>query len=112
MDGAKINLEHGAKYPYDAPDDWTSEDGPPPAIDWAHAASRGVIADLCDRGGIKHGFNDIDEEIRAEIVESLAAIIRLSQGIEARSATTAGRGPQDESPVSEGNAPENKEFRP
>lgn len=32
----------------------------------------------------------------------------LSQGIEARSATTAGRGPQDESPVSEGNAPENR----
>lgn len=35
-------------------------------------------------------------------------IAGASQGIEARSATTAGRGPKDESPVSEGNAPENK----
>ena len=40
-----------------------------------------------------------------------AATAALAQGIDAQSATTAGRGPQDESPVSEGNAPENKESR-
>lgn len=80
MDIAKHTLERGAKYPYDAPDDWWEGDGsaPPPPTDWAHAAARGVLADLNDRGGIKHGFNNIDEEIRAEIVTSLAAIIRLA----------------------------------
>lgn len=46
--------------------------------DWAHAAARGVVADLQGRRAIKWGFDDIDEEIRAEIVASLAAIIRLA----------------------------------
>lgn len=80
IDIAKHTLERGQKYPYDAPDDWWQGDDTPalPPADWAHAAARGVIADLCDRGGIKHGFNNIDEEIRAEIVSSLASIIRLA----------------------------------
>ncbi len=78
MDIAKHRLEHGAKFPYDADDKWWNGGGenPPPAKDWAHAAARGVLADLNDRGGIKHGFNEIDEDVRAEIVESLAEIIR------------------------------------
>lgn len=75
---AAISLNHGAKFSYDAPDEWEVEN-PPPAKDWAHAAARGVLADLQDRGGIKHGFNNIDHEIRVEIVETLAAIIRLAQ---------------------------------
>ena len=78
MDIAKHTLTRGTNYPYDAPDDWTFDDGPLPASDWAHVAARGVIADLCDRGGIKHGFNNIDEEIRVEIVSSLASIIRAA----------------------------------
>ena len=80
IDIAKITLRRGAKYPYDAPDAWWESDGnnPPQSSDWAHAAARGVLADLQDRGGIKHGFANIDEQIRVEIVESLAAIIRLA----------------------------------
>jgi hypothetical protein len=80
FDVARHTLSHGAKYPYDAPDAWWDSDGkePPPPTDWAHAAARGVLADLNDRRGIKHGFADIDEEIRAEITASLAAIIRAA----------------------------------
>jgi hypothetical protein len=75
---AAITLRYGAKYPYDAPDEWWNGDGssPPPATDWAHSAARGILADLNDRRGIKHGFANLDEGIRAEIVASLAEIIR------------------------------------
>lgn len=74
------NVERGNKYPYDAPDSWWESDGtdPPPPTDWAHSAARGVLYNLKDRGGIKHGFANIDEDIRAEIVASLAAIIRAA----------------------------------
>jgi hypothetical protein len=80
MDAAKHRLEQGAEFPYDADDKWWHGEGanPPPAKDWAHAAARGVLADMNDRGGIKHGFRAIDEDVRAEIVESLAEIIRLA----------------------------------
>jgi len=78
MDQAKHSLERGAEYPYDAPDNWReSDDAPPlPATDWSHAAARGILHDLTDRRGIKHGFCGVDEDVRKEIVESLAAIIR------------------------------------
>lgn len=80
-DLAAIRLAHGAAYPYDASDEWWDGDAsnPPAADDWAHAAARGVLADLNDRRGIKHGFDDVDEGIRAEIVASLAAIIRVAE---------------------------------
>lgn len=70
----EIRISQGVDNPYDANDDGD----PPPAVDKAHIAARGIIADLTDRGGIKHGFNDIDHPIRVEIVDSLAAIIRLA----------------------------------
>lgn len=80
---AQHSLDIGAKYPYDAPDNWRNDDprgvSPPPATDWAHAAARGVVADLTDRGGIKYGFRDVDQEVRAELVASLAAIIRTAK---------------------------------
>lgn len=80
MDIAQHTLDRGAKYPYDASDEWWHGDGDereaPPPTDWAHAAARGVLADLNDRKGIKQGFANIDEEIRVEIVSSLAEIIR------------------------------------
>lgn len=75
-------LEHGRDYPYDAPDTWRRQNldqPPPPAKDWAHAAARGVIADLCDRRDIKRGFEGVDGATRKEIVRTLAAIIRLAQ---------------------------------
>lgn len=79
----QIRLEHGAKFPWDAPDKWWEGDGtnPPPPRDWAHAAARGIIADLSDRRGIKYEFKnvDIDEDIRAELVETMASIIRFAE---------------------------------
>lgn len=84
MSEAKRSLEYGSKFPYDAPDAWwnSSEGKPPPAIDKAHAAARGILWDLRGRCDIKRGFEGIDEETRAEIVASMAEIIRaaMSEG--------------------------------
>lgn len=83
---ARINLDFGAKFPYDAPDKWDDTilslvDLLPPK-DWAHRAARGIISDLMDRRDIKFGFHGVDEETRREIVETMAEIIR--QGHPAR----------------------------
>lgn len=76
---AKRNLARGADYPFDGPSEWYDIEQPRPPLppfDWAHAAARGILADLNDRSGIKHGFIGISEDVRAEIIGSLAAIIR------------------------------------
>ena len=81
VDMAEFRLRHGAKYPFDAPDSWWEAEHtpePPLATDWAHRAARGVLCDLMDRRGIKRGFEELDEDVRVEIAESLAAIIRLA----------------------------------
>ena len=54
---------------------------PPPAIDWAHTAARGVLADLCDRRGVKWELEKIDHDVRAELTQSLACIIRQAHTI-------------------------------
>jgi hypothetical protein len=78
MDIARHTLERGAKYPYDAGTEfWAdSEKTPPPPTDWAHAAARGVLADLCDRRGIKWELDKVDHDVRQELMQSLAEIIR------------------------------------
>lgn len=81
MSDAEFRLRHGEKYPFDAPDGWWEQDddrAPPPATDWAHLAARGVLCDMNDRRGIKRGFEGIDEDVRKEIVESVAEIIRAA----------------------------------
>lgn len=82
IDWAKHALKRGAQYPYDAPDGWWKSDKskPPKPKDWAHAAARGILADLTDRAGIKHGFGQVDEDVRRDIVGALAAIIREATG--------------------------------
>lgn len=77
---AEIRLEHGNEFPFDASDEWWSGDAkePPPARDWPHCAARGIIADLKDRRDIKRGFEEIDEDVRREIVDALADIIRTA----------------------------------
>lgn len=77
---AKRCLEHGAKYPYDAPDAWRDDAGmaPPAAADWAHRAARGILSDLSDRRGVKWALQEVGEDVRAELVGSLAGIIRLA----------------------------------
>ena len=62
-------LEKGAEYPYH---------GKPPT-DWAEAAALGILYDLSDRGGIKHELDGVDDEIRVEIVEAMAKIIRAAR---------------------------------
>jgi hypothetical protein len=80
MSIAQHALDRGAKYPYDASDAWRQQIDPEPipAKDWAHAAARGVLADLFDRRDIKCVLKSIDEDTRAEMVELLAEIIRLA----------------------------------
>lgn len=77
---AKFAIEHGAEFPYDGGlDFWNGAgDDPPLAADWAHAAARGVLADLSDRRGIKHELDQVDHDVRAELAKSLADIIRES----------------------------------
>jgi hypothetical protein len=80
-DSATHTLERGEKFPFDASDTWWKESGgksPPKSATWSQYAARGILADLTDRRGIKQGFDEIDEDVRAEIVESLAEIIDLA----------------------------------
>lgn len=80
-DAAFNKLMFGMRYPYDASDEWLEQDGGEP-IDkshWSTNAARGVIADLRGRGGIKYGFDNVDEDVRLEIVEALAGIIRAAK---------------------------------
>lgn len=74
FDNIAHTLSRGQEYPYDCDCNGKAE----PAPDWAHEAARGVLYDLNDRGGIKHGFRDIDADIRREIIETIASIIRLA----------------------------------
>lgn len=80
-DEAARLLRMGAEFPYDAPDAWWDADTaqpPPPSRDWAHAAARGILASLTDRRGIKHELDGVDEDVRAEMVETFASVIRAS----------------------------------
>jgi hypothetical protein len=81
LDDAKRRLEIGARFPFDATDAWRNSEGiaPPLPVDWAHSAARGVLADLTDRRGVKNLLDALDEELRIELVASLAAIIRAAK---------------------------------
>lgn len=82
FDLAAHRLKLGAEFPYDAPDSWWQDDSddklPPPPVDAAHAAARGIVADMCDRHTIKRGFEGVHEDTRKELVETTAAIIRTA----------------------------------
>jgi hypothetical protein len=70
-------LECAEIYPYDADDN----DIFLPSHDWAEMAARGVVYDLLDRRNIKHGFNNVDEDVRREIIVTLADIIRTAKAL-------------------------------
>jgi len=72
--GLEQNIINGNKFPFDQED---GESTPP--IDWAHSAARGVLNNLEDRRGIRQELENIDEDIRVEIVESIAEIIRIAE---------------------------------
>ncbi len=75
----KFALKHGNEYPFDAPDAWWKNTqphlNPPPPTDWAHTAARAIVGDLLDRRGLRQSLQDIDEEVRKELVESMRLII-------------------------------------
>lgn len=76
----EIRLVHADKWPYDGSAVYFEDDDRKPLPgDWAVRAARGVLADLSDRRGIKHELHEVDADVRAEIVQSLADIIRLAQ---------------------------------
>lgn len=81
---ALFHLDLCQRFPYDAPDSWRESDNdqaPPQADDWAHLAARAVIHDLGDRRDIKQPFQKIDEDVRVEMVQQLAEIIRQSRAV-------------------------------
>jgi hypothetical protein len=70
---------HGGKFPYDGGSEfWQRGRVPKPPTDWAHAAARGVLANLCDRRGVKHELRNVDHDVREEIAQTLAGIIRAA----------------------------------
>lgn len=70
---ARIYYDGGQQHPYDRDDEDNAPHG-----DWAVKAVRGVINNLRDRRDIKRGFERVDTEVRQEIVETLAAIVRIA----------------------------------
>ena len=68
---ARFALASGDKYPY-AP-----YGGPYTEPPWQRRAANGVLAELRGRGGVDV-LDDLDDDIRAEIVDVLEEIIRLA----------------------------------
>lgn len=68
---AEKNLRIGNGNPYDANDMGEVRSG-----DWADRIARGIVSNLLDRGAIKTGFHNVDIDVRCEIIETLAAIVR------------------------------------
>lgn len=79
---AKKCLEKGNICPFDVNE---SDDQLNPPIDWAHAAARGIFYDLGDRAGISNEMDDIDNDVRIEMVEMAAEIIRQAIKINSES---------------------------
>ena len=72
-------FQRGNKYPYDAGSLAESFESMNTPVDWTVRAARGILADLCDRRGIKHGLQSVDEpDTRHGIVVALAEIIQVA----------------------------------
>lgn len=79
MSDARFSLDQGDRFPYDGGAAfWNGEAPVPSAKDWAHRAARGILADLSDRRGIKHELEAVEHDVRADLAESLAEIIRTA----------------------------------
>lgn len=68
-DHAAHCISSGVKYPYVAGLNMN---------EWSIVAALGALADLTGRKGVKQELQQVDENMRCEIVFSLAAIIRLA----------------------------------
>lgn len=79
---AQQSINHGAEFPYDAGHEfWDGSHPrvPPPATSWAHAAARGIFADLTDRRGLKNLLASISREVASEMVQSVTEIILTAE---------------------------------
>lgn len=65
IDPIEHTLKRGAEYPYHGQEPKT----------WAEVAACAILYDLNDRRGIKHALREIDNDVRAEIVESFTKYI-------------------------------------
>ncbi len=72
-------IKHSNKYAYDRVGDEAREEegySTPKGTDWSIIAARAVLGDMSDRGGVRHELDSIDYEVRDEMVETLANIIK------------------------------------
>lgn len=80
LDAAMQRVTAGNAYPYDAPDNWwrntTAREIPP--RNWAHAAARGVMAELRTDPNDIHRIQDADQIARDRLVHMLELIIRAA----------------------------------
>lgn len=65
-------------FPFDH--DHQTDDPIPPFRDDSHRAALMVLANLCDRRGIKHELEGCDMDVKREIVQTLAEIIEYATG--------------------------------
>ncbi|MCP0918032.1 hypothetical protein MUB04_15950 [Acinetobacter indicus] len=72
IDGYKRSIRFGKDSPYDRNED----NEMPKPLTPERIAAYGVLNNLMDRSGIRSALEDIDLDIREEIVESLAGIIK------------------------------------
>lgn len=74
---ARDALDRGMSRPYDAVDGW---DGSPLRCkDWAHAAARGIVAEMTSRFA---GLDGLGQVARVEIVETIAEIVREARRLD------------------------------
>lgn len=65
-ENAQRSIELGNQFPYG------SDNNP----DWAESIVNGVIWELTTRAGIEECFSPVDDDVRDEIIQALADIIR------------------------------------
>ena len=64
---ALLSISLGNQYPYDRLNGATRGR--------AHSTARGILADLLDRRNIKWALQDVDDDVRCEIVDAIEDII-------------------------------------
>jgi hypothetical protein len=69
MADAKFWLEHGQQFPY--ADDFVPSDA-------ADKAALAILANLCDRRGIKQELRAVDNDVRHDLLRDVAEIIRAA----------------------------------
>lgn len=75
---AEFSIKHGNKFAYDLmhkDEDCSTRVG----THWSIIAARGVLSNFKDRRGLRNELDNIDDDIREEMVLELAEIISLTE---------------------------------